>query len=175
MLEVGHSARCACQSLQVSPGRKSSHERRGSAACNRRQGRQAENILIPADLAAALRELRGDAPDRLGYSRSLSVASITSSKATARRAGIDAAVSAHSAAARPCKPRYRRGRTDHARVSDARARGSQSNVRVCARPAGRQLKPVSQKDLISIETRCRIRPVSGVKRTCRVNAQLVCL
>jgi site-specific recombinase XerD len=59
------------------------------------KGDKPRNILIPADLAAALRELRGDAPD------SERVFAITERrinyivKATAKRAGINAAVSAH--------------------------------------------------------------------------------
>ena len=59
------------------------------------KGDKPRNILIPADLAAALRELRGDA------SGSARVFPITERrinyivKATAKRAGINPAVSAH--------------------------------------------------------------------------------
>jgi integrase/recombinase XerD len=59
------------------------------------KGDKPRNILIPADLAAALRELRGDAP---GSARVFPITERRINyivKATARRAGIIAPVSAH--------------------------------------------------------------------------------
>ena len=53
------------------------------------------NILIPADLAAALHELRGDAPD-LARVFPISERRINCIvKATAKRAGVNGSVSAH--------------------------------------------------------------------------------
>ena len=59
------------------------------------KGDKPRNILIPADLAAALRELRGDAPElaRVFLISERRINYIV--KATAKRAGINLAVSAH--------------------------------------------------------------------------------
>ena len=71
------------------------------------KGDKPRNILIPADLAAALRELRGDAP------ASARVFPITERrinyivKATAKRAGINLARLRPLAPSCPCQPRHR--------------------------------------------------------------------
>jgi integrase/recombinase XerD len=59
------------------------------------KGDKPRNILIPADLAAALHELRGDAPSsaRVFPISERRINYIV--KATAKRAGVNAAVSAH--------------------------------------------------------------------------------
>ncbi len=59
------------------------------------KGDRPRNILIPADFAVALRELRGDAP---GHERVFAITERRINyivKATAKRAGINLAVSAH--------------------------------------------------------------------------------
>jgi integrase/recombinase XerD len=59
------------------------------------KGDKPRNILIPADLASALREMRGDAP---AFSRVFPITERRINyivKSTAKRAGVNAAVSAH--------------------------------------------------------------------------------
>ena len=62
------------------------------------------------------------------------------------------------AAACARQPRHRQRRADHARVGDARPRRSQDDVRLCPRPTGRELGPVSQEAL-------RSTPIAGTVST----------
>ena len=117
----------------------------GKHSCIVGKGDKPRNILIPADLAAALRDLRADAPEseRVFPISERRINYIV--KATAKRAGINFAVSAHW---------LRHAHASHAidegapitLVSQRRTRRPEDDKRLCPREAKRQLEPVpSQK------------------------------
>ena len=111
------------------------------------KGDKPRNILIPADLAAALRELRGDAPGLSAGVSDLGAAHQLHRKGDGKAGRDQSCRLCPLASPRPRQPRDRRGRAHHARVANTRTRGPEDDERLRPRQAERQFEPLSQEEL----------------------------
>ena len=119
------------------------------------KGDKVRQVLIPPAIAAHLFASRGDAPSSApvfefgAQSRPCphrpgrQFHRQGRSQARRRQPGSIRAL----APARARQPRHRQRRADHARVGDARPRGSQDDVGLCPRPTGREFGPLLEDEV----------------------------